>query len=108
MIELPGQAAVAYIGPAASSLKGDCKMSERVTSTEQTVTTTQPPPVTEHTTTTTTQTQPAVTPATGGSVNINAPSGTETAGGVSVNVPPTGGVTSTTTTTTPDINVNNP
>ena len=85
-------------------------MGERVTSTEHTVTTNQPAvaPTTEQTTTTTTQTQPAAVPVTGGSVNVNAPTGTETVGGVSVNVPPAGGVTSTTTTTTPEINVNNP
>ena len=82
-------------------------MVEKTTTTEQTVTTSQPAPAvpatTERTVSTTTQTQPAAAPE---SININAPSGTD-AGVTSINVPPAGG-TVTTTTTTPDVNVNNP
>jgi hypothetical protein len=87
-------------------------MAERITNTEQTVTTGQPQPVvtptTERTTTTTIQTEPAVV-VPERSINVNAPAGIETVGGITVNVPPVGGVTSTTTTTgVTDVNVNEP
>ena len=87
-------------------------MVERTTSTEETVTTAQPVPVTptttERTVTRTTEAAPVVAPVTEPTINVNAPSGTDTAGITSVNVPPAGGVTTTTTTTTPDVNVNTP
>ena len=80
-------------------------MAKEVT-TQHTVSTTQPavaPATTEQTTTTTTTTAQPAAPA-DQTVNVNAPI-TDEGGGVTINVPATPGVT-TTTTATPQVNIN--
>jgi hypothetical protein len=80
-------------------------MADQISTTQRTVTTNEPvAPVTEETTTTTTtQTAAPVPAAAPGSVNVNAPVAPD-GGSVTVNTPVAPGVT--TTTTTPQINVN--